>query len=128
MYQKPSSLLKTPSCPFSDPPFRGRESCFVGVLNLFWWFERQQTIRILDLLLVHKDAATGNLLAFDYQGEELGAIVGALLEFEFEFEGDGDVFGMSIEPSYSKNRQYPLCWPREKAEGRFRQGMLQQAA
>jgi uncharacterized membrane protein len=46
--------------------------------------ERHQTIRILDLLFVHKDAQTGDLLALDYQGEELGAIVGALLGFEFE--------------------------------------------
>ena len=46
--------------------------------------ENRQTIRILDLLFVHKDAETGDLLALDYQGEELGAIVGALLGFEFE--------------------------------------------
>jgi hypothetical protein len=46
--------------------------------------ENQKTIRILDLLFVHKDAETGDLLALDYQGEELGAIVGALLGFEFE--------------------------------------------
>jgi hypothetical protein len=38
--------------------------------------ENQKTIRILDLLFVHKDAETGDLLALDYQGEELGAIVG----------------------------------------------------
>jgi uncharacterized membrane protein len=48
--------------------------------------ERNETIRILDLLFVHKDAETGDLLALDYQGEELGAIVGALLGFEFEDE------------------------------------------
>jgi hypothetical protein len=35
-------------------------------------------------LFVHKDAETGELLALDYQGEELGAIVGTLLGFEFE--------------------------------------------
>ena len=46
--------------------------------------ERHETIRSLDLLFVHKDAQTGDLLALDYQGEELGAIVGALLGFEFE--------------------------------------------
>jgi uncharacterized membrane protein len=46
--------------------------------------ERHETIRILDLLFVHKDGQTGDLLALDYQGEELGAIVGALLGFEFE--------------------------------------------
>jgi len=48
--------------------------------------EGQKTIRILDLLFVHKDAETGDLIALDYQGEELGAIVGALLGFEFEDE------------------------------------------
>jgi uncharacterized membrane protein len=46
--------------------------------------ERHQTIRLLDLLFVHKDTHSGDLLALDYQGEELGAIVGALLGFEFE--------------------------------------------
>ena len=50
--------------------------------------ERQEMIRILDLLFVQKDAATGDLLALDYQREDLGTIVGALLGFEFE--GDGD--------------------------------------
>jgi uncharacterized membrane protein len=48
--------------------------------------ENQKTIRMLDLLFVHKDAESGDLLALDYQGEELGAIVGALLGFEFEDE------------------------------------------
>jgi uncharacterized membrane protein len=53
--------------------------------------ERKETIRILDLLFVHKDAETGDLLALDYQGEELGAIIGALLGFEFE--GDEQAAG-----------------------------------
>jgi uncharacterized membrane protein len=57
--------------------------------------ERHETIRILDLLFVGKDAETGDLLALDYQGEELGAIVGALLGFEFE--GDGDRFAQPQE-------------------------------
>ena len=65
--------------------------------------ERHETIRILDLLFVGKDAETGDLLALDYQGEELGAIVGALLGFEFEdgqsgesMEGiQGHAFGLS---------------------------------
>jgi hypothetical protein len=40
-------------------------------------------------LFVQKDAETSDdLLALDYQGEELRAIVGALLGIEFE--GDGD--------------------------------------
>ncbi len=69
--------------------------------------ERHETIRILDLLFVHKDAETGDLLALDYQGEDLGAIVGALLGFEFEGDGvpeaessqeiQGHAFGLSQE-------------------------------
>src|SRR5215217_6616742 len=64
--------------------------------------ERHETIRILDLLFVGKDAETGDLLALDYQGEELGAIVGALLGFDFEGEEpsepsdvEGHAFGLS---------------------------------
>src|SRR5215218_5209791 len=67
--------------------------------------ERHQTIRILDLLFVGKDAETGDLLALDYQGEDLGAIVGALLGFEFQDDGGqpngssegtgGHAFGLS---------------------------------
>jgi uncharacterized membrane protein len=67
--------------------------------------ESHETIRILDLLFVRKDAETGDLLALDYQGEELGAIVGALLGFEFEDDGGrpdeslegmhGHAFGLS---------------------------------
>ena len=49
--------------------------------------ESHETIRVLDLLFVGKDAETGDLLALDYQGEELGAIVGALLGFDFEDDG-----------------------------------------
>ena len=64
--------------------------------------ERHETIRILDLLFVGKDADTGDLLVLDYQGEELGAIVGALLGFDFEDEQpsevseiEGHAFGLS---------------------------------
>lgn len=61
--------------------------------------ERERTIRVLDLLFVHKDAEPGALVALDHQGESLGAIVGALLGFEFEgaeAEGEGDrAFGMT---------------------------------
>jgi uncharacterized membrane protein len=81
--------------------------------------ESERTIRILDLLFVHKDAGSGELLALDHQGESLGAIVGALLGFDFEgveeqpqAEGEGDrAFGltsaeinqmaMSLEPGTS---------------------------
>jgi uncharacterized membrane protein len=67
--------------------------------------ESHETIRILDLLFVGKDAETGDLLALDYQGEDLGAIVGALLGFDFEDAGEqpegttegvqGHAFGLS---------------------------------
>ena len=65
----------------------GPEAKFEGrILEELSKLENQKTIRILDLLFVHKDAESGDLLALDYQGEELGAIVGALLGFEFEGE------------------------------------------
>jgi uncharacterized membrane protein len=79
-----------------DARFEGR------IMNELENLERHETIRILDLLFVGKDAETGDLLALDYQGEELGAIVGALLGFEFEGEQpselseiEGHAFGLS---------------------------------
>jgi uncharacterized membrane protein len=67
--------------------------------------EAHDTIRVLDLLFVARDAETGDLLALDYQGEDLGAIVGALLGFGFEDDGgrpngsadgtEGHAFGLS---------------------------------
>jgi hypothetical protein len=83
-----------------DANFEGRIMAELGKL------EGSGTIRILDLLFVSKDAESGDLLALDYQGEGLGAIVGALLGFEFDEEapapmpatGDGDhSFGLSRE-------------------------------
>src|SRR5215218_10944668 len=86
----------------------GPEAKFEGrILEELSKLENQKTIRMLDLLFVHKDAETGDLLALDYQGEELGAIVGALLGFEFEDEeqpaGSGEeakveshAFGLSL--------------------------------
>jgi uncharacterized membrane protein len=63
----------------------GPEANFEGrIMDELAKLENQKTIRILDLLFVHKDAQTGDLIALDYQGEKLGAIVGALLGFEFE--------------------------------------------
>ena len=82
-----------------DAEFEGR------IMEELERLESHQTIRILDLLFVGKDAETGDLLALDYQGEELGAIVGALLGFEFEDDGgrpdeslegmQGHAFGLS---------------------------------
>jgi len=86
----------------------GAEAKFEGrIIDELAKLENQKTIRMLDLLFVHKDAETGDLLALDYQGEELGAIVGALLGFEFEDEeqpaGSGEeakveshAFGLSL--------------------------------
>ena len=82
-----------------DANFEGR------IIDELERLERHDTIRILDLLFVGKHAETGDLLALDYQGEELGAIVGALLGFEFEDNGErqaesaqglqGHAFGLS---------------------------------
>jgi uncharacterized membrane protein len=71
-----------------DASFEGR------IMDELANLERHETIRILDLLFVGKDAETGDLLALDYQGEELGAIVGALLGFEFEGEQPSEVSGI----------------------------------
>jgi uncharacterized membrane protein len=80
----------------SDAKFEGR------IMDELANLERHETIRILDLLFVGRDAETGDLLALDYQEEELGAIVGALLGFEFEgdepsevSEFEGHAFGLS---------------------------------
>jgi uncharacterized membrane protein len=82
-----------------DAEFEGR------IMDELARLESHETIRILDLLFVGKDAETGDLIALDYQGEDLGAIVGALLGFEFEddaeLEGgptegtEGHAFGFS---------------------------------
>jgi uncharacterized membrane protein len=73
--------------------------------------ESHETIRVLDLLFVARDAETGDLLALDYQGEDLGAIVGALLGFEFQDDGGrpngstegtaGHAFGLSRSEIHS---------------------------
>src|SRR5215211_2852062 len=82
-----------------DAEFEGR------IMDELERLESHETIRILDLLFVGKDAETGDLLALDYQGEDLGALVGALLGFEFEDDGgrpngstegtEGHAFGLS---------------------------------
>jgi uncharacterized membrane protein len=81
----------------ADAEFEGRIMAEIERL------EGHETIRVLDLLFVAKDAETGDLLALDYQGEDLGAIVGALLGFEFDGEQpdgttegiQGHAFGLS---------------------------------
>jgi uncharacterized membrane protein len=79
-----------------DARFEGR------IMDELENLERHETIRILDLLFVGKDAETGDLLALDYQGEDLGAIVGTLLGFDFDDEQpsevseiEGHAFGLS---------------------------------
>ena len=82
-----------------DAEFEGR------IMDELERLESHETIRVLDLLFVRKDAETGDLLALDYQGEDLGSIVGALLGFEFEDDGElegeptegteGHAFGLS---------------------------------
>ena len=49
-----------------DAEFEGR------IMDELERLESHETIRILDLLFVGKDAETGDLLALDYQGEESG--------------------------------------------------------
>lgn len=66
-----------------DAKFEGRIMAELGEL------EREGTVRILDLLFVGKEE-DGDLVALDYQGESLGAIIGALLGFEFEGDGAGE--------------------------------------
>ena len=81
----------------ADAEFEGRIMAEIERL------ESHETIRVLDLLFIGKDAETGDLLALDYQGEDLGAIVGALLGFEFDGEQpdgttegiQGHAFGLS---------------------------------
>lgn len=82
-----------------DAQFEGRIMEELGNL------EREGTVRILDLLFVHKED-DGDLVALDYQGESLGGIVGALLGFDFEGDGapqgeaetlGGHAFGLSRE-------------------------------
>jgi hypothetical protein len=67
----------------------GPEAKFEGrILEELARLDGLGTVRVLDLLFVQKDADTGDLLALDVQGENLGAIVGALLGFEFEPDAD----------------------------------------
>ena len=67
----------------------GPEANFEGrIMAELARLEQSGTIRVLDLLFVQKDEESGDLIALDYQGEDLGAIVGALLGFDFEGNGE----------------------------------------
>ena len=60
------------------------EAKFEGkILKELERLEDSNTIRILDLLFVKKDKKNSELIALSIQGEDLGAIVGALMWFEF---------------------------------------------
>jgi hypothetical protein len=65
--------------------------------------EAAGTVRVLDLLFVHKDAESGDLIALDVQGPDLGAVAGALLGFESEGDGNG-----SLRAPRSGDRTYGL--------------------
>jgi uncharacterized membrane protein len=85
----------------------GPEADFEGrIMDELAKLETQKTIRILDLLFVHKDAQTGDLLALDYQGENLGAIIGALLGFEFD--GDEQLTGSTEEEQGVESHAFGL--------------------
>jgi uncharacterized membrane protein len=76
----------------------GPEAKFEGkIMDELSRLECQETIRILDLLFVQKDAETGDLLALDYQGPDLGAIVGTLLGFEFEGDNERPIGLQEVE-------------------------------
>jgi hypothetical protein len=89
-----------------DAEFEGR------IMDELARLESHETIRILDLLFVGKDAETGDLIALDYQGEDLGAIVGALLGFEFEDGGEleGGPKVLKATSSGSHKARY-TTWP-----------------
>jgi uncharacterized membrane protein len=87
----------------------GPEAEFKGeILAELARLENSGTIRILDLLFVRKDE-DGDLVALDYQGEDLGAIIGALLGFEFEGNGG--------EPSQPGVESHAFGLSREQIEG-----------
>lgn len=75
-----------------DAQFEGR------VMEELERLERAETIRLLDLLFVARDAEGGELIALGQQEESLGGIVGALLGFEFD-DDDGSGSGAEEVPA-----------------------------
>src|SRR4051794_4936288 len=65
--------------------------------------EAAGTVRVLDLLFVTRDEESGDLLAVDVPGSELGAVAGALLGFETT--GDG---GRRVAASQVDSRTYGI--------------------
>jgi hypothetical protein len=70
-----------------DANFEGR------IIDELVALEGKNTIRVLDLLFVLKDAESGELVELDHKGEELGAIVGALLGLDFDSDAARQVAG-----------------------------------
>src|SRR3954453_16586915 len=54
------------------------------LLAQFRLLDELRSIRGLDVLFVHRDDASGDLIALETQGEKPGAIIGALLGFAFD--------------------------------------------
>lgn len=61
-----------------DADYRG------GIVDELERLDGKGLIRVLDLLFVGADVGTGELVALDYQGDDLGSLVGGLLDFAFE--------------------------------------------
>lgn len=62
----------------------GPEARYEGqLLDELERLEGQGLVRVLDMLFLGQDTETDEIVALDYQGDELGAIVGALLAFDF---------------------------------------------
>src|SRR4051794_33246053 len=63
----------------------GPEAEYKGqILTELERLEGNDQIRVLDLLFVGEDVDAGELVALNYQGDELGALVGALIGFSFD--------------------------------------------
>jgi hypothetical protein len=60
----------------------GPEARYKGqILDALERLEQRELLRVLGLLVVGQDAATGELVVMDYQGDERGGIVASLLGF-----------------------------------------------
>jgi uncharacterized membrane protein len=63
--------------------------------------ESERTIRILDLLFIARDVDSDEIVVLEHEGgENLGAIVGALLGFQFEGEAAQSAAGGGDEHSF----------------------------
>jgi hypothetical protein len=69
-----------------------------GILAELERFDGKGLVRVLDLLFVGTDSETGELVALDYQGDSLGSLVGALLDFGFEGDDNDKRETVSVPP------------------------------